>query len=86
VLTDDLTGVANEWQMPTWNFRTMYSALINSSVFPITNVSLTAGTHPVSLVRGANAYLRFDVAAGGAASVQWTGAPSTVQFTLVRVQ
>jgi hypothetical protein len=40
----------------------------------------------VSLTRGANAYLRFDVAAGGTATLQWAGAPATVQFSLIRTK
>lgn len=85
VLTDDLTGVAATYQQPSWNYRSIYAALASSSVFPLSTVSLTT-PRTVSLVRGANAYLRFAVAAGGVPSVQWTGAPSTVQFTIVRTK
>jgi hypothetical protein len=86
VLTDDVAGVDAEYQQPSWNFRAMFAALENSTVFPIENVSLTLGTHEVTLVRGANAYLRFTVPAGGSASLQWSAAPSTVQFSLVRIK
>ena len=86
VLTDDLTGVAATYQQPSWNYRSIYAALSSSSVFPLSNVSLTPGAHTVSLVAGANAYLRFAVAAGTVPSIQWTGAPSSVQFTIVRTK
>ncbi len=86
VLTDDMTSVSAQYQQPTWNFRSMFAALTNATIFPITYVGLSAGSHAVSLVRGANAYLRFDVAAGTSASVTWSGQPTTVQFTLVRTQ
>lgn len=86
VLTDDLTGVAATYQQPSWNYRSIFAALASSNVFPLTNVSLTPGTRTVSLIRGANAYLRFAVAAGSVPSIQWTGAPPSVQFTIVRTK
>ncbi|MEO6878586.1 MAG: hypothetical protein ABI205_08915, partial [Gemmatimonadaceae bacterium] len=85
-LTDDLAGVDAAYQQPSWNFRAMFAALENTGVFPIADVSLVPGTHHVTLVRGANAYLRFTVPAGGSASLQWPTAPSTVQFSLVRTK
>jgi hypothetical protein len=86
VLSDDLSGVAASYQQPSWNYRSIYAALLSTAVFPLTNVSLTPGTKSVSLVRGANAYLRFAVAAGGLPSVQRTGAPASVQFSIVRTK
>jgi hypothetical protein len=86
VLTDDLGGVDPTYQQPSWNFRSMYQTLDGTNVFPIANVSLTPGTHSVNLTRGGTAYLRFTVAAGGSATVQWPNAPSAVQFTLVRTK
>ncbi|MDB4874190.1 MAG: Peptidase hyicolysin [Gemmatimonadetes bacterium] len=86
VLADDITGVTSAYQQPSWNYRSMFAALSSSSVFPLANMSLTPGTQSVSLTRGANAYLRFTVAAGSTATVQWSAAPSTVQFSLVRTK
>jgi hypothetical protein len=86
VLTDDLTGVATAYQQPTWNYRSIFAALTNSSVFPLTYVSLAVGSHPVTLGRGSNAYLRFSVPAGGAALLQWPTAPSYILFSVVRTQ
>jgi hypothetical protein len=86
VLSDDLTGVTASYLQPSWNYRSIYAALLSSGVFPLNNVSLTTGTKSVSLVRGANAYLRFAVPAGGLPSVQWTGAPASVEFSIVRTK
>jgi hypothetical protein len=85
VLTDDVAGVDAAYQQPSWNFRSMFAALTSSPVFPITTVSLAA-TQSVTLTAGATAYLRFGVATGGTATVQWTAPPSLVQLTLVRTK
>jgi hypothetical protein len=85
VLTDDLTGVAQTYQQPSWNFRSVFAAL-SSSGFPLSTVALTAGTRSISLVPGAAAYTRFAVTSGGTASVSWTSASPLVQFTLVRTK
>lgn len=86
VLTDDLSGVDATYQQPSWNFRSIFAALTNSTVFPVATVTLAAGTKSVTLVGGATSYIRFSVASGGTASVQWSTPPSTVQFTLVRTK
>jgi hypothetical protein len=86
VLTDDVAGVDAAFQQPSWNFRSVIAALENSSAFPLATVALTPGTRSVTLVGGATAYLRFAVAAGGTASVQWATPPSSIQFTLVRTK
>ncbi|HTE47705.1 MAG TPA: hypothetical protein VK636_20855 [Gemmatimonadaceae bacterium] len=86
VLADDIGGAGAAYQQPSWNYRSVYTALLSSSVFPLANVSLASTASTVSLVPGANAYLRFGVTAGGAPAVQWTGASSSVQFTLVRTK
>ncbi|MDB4892506.1 MAG: Peptidase hyicolysin [Gemmatimonadetes bacterium] len=86
VLADDITGVDAQFQQQSWNFRSVYAVLDNTSVFPVTTLSAASGARSVSLVRGANVYLRFAVAAGESGTVQWTSAPSTVQFTLVRIK
>ena len=86
VLTDDLAGVSSTYSQPSWNFRNIFQTLDNTTLFPIATSSLTSSAQSVTLVRGANAYLRFAVAAGGSASVQWTSAPTAVQFSLVRIK
>ena len=86
VLTDDLAGVDAAYQQPSWNFRSMFAALTSSSVFPISTVSLVSASQSITLTAGATAYLRFSVASGGTATVQWTAPPSLVQLTLVRTK
>jgi hypothetical protein len=86
VLMDDLSGVDAAYQQPSWNFRSMFAALTNSTVFPVQTVSLVAGTKSVTLVGGATSYVRFSVSSGSTASVQWSALPSTVQLTLVRTK
>ena len=86
VLTDDVTGVDGAYQQPSWNFRSMFAALTNSTVFPVMTVSLATGTRSVTLVAGATSFVRFSVASGTTASVQWSPLPSSVQLTLVRTK
>jgi hypothetical protein len=86
VLLDDLSGVDAAYQQPSWNFRSMFAALTNSTVFPVQTVPLVAGTKSVTLVGGATSYVRFSVSSGSTASVQWSALPSTVQLTLVRTK
>ena len=85
VIADEVPGVVGSYLQPSWNFPSVYAALSKGAAFPLATASLASGTTTVSLVRGANAYLRFAVAAGGSASVQWSSAPSSVQFSLVRL-
>ena len=86
VLTDDLTGASPPYSQASWNFRDIYATLDNASIFPVATTALASGSQSVTLVRGANAYLRFAVAAGGTGTVQWTSAPVAVQFSLVRIK
>jgi hypothetical protein len=86
VLTDDMTGVDAAYQQPSWNFRSVFAALSNSTVFPISTLPLSTATQSVKLVGGATSYLRFRVASGSSASVQWNAPLPTVQFTLVRTK
>jgi hypothetical protein len=85
VLTDDLSGVAATSQEPSWNYRSVFTAL-GATVFPISTIAMTAGTRSVPLVAGSAAYTRFAVTSGGTASVSWTSASSLVQYTLVRTK
>jgi hypothetical protein len=85
VLTDDISGVPAAYQQPSWNYRSVFATLY-SGVFPISTVSLTAGSRSVSLVAGSAAYARFAVASGGTASISWTSPSTLVQYTLVRTK
>jgi hypothetical protein len=86
VLTDDMAGVDAAYQQPSWNFRSIFAALTSSTVFPVATVALATGTKSVTLVGGATSYVRFSVASGSTASVQWSTPPTSVQFTLVRTK
>ena len=86
VLADDIAGASSQYSQQSWNFRNIYALLDNASLFPLATTPLSATSQPVTLERGANAYLRFAIAAGGTGSVQWTSAPAAVQFSLVRIK
>jgi hypothetical protein len=90
--TDDLSaGVANTWQEPSWNFRSVYGAL-RYTTYPLQLQAIVPGTPlPVTLVAGGSAFVRFATAANQSALISWTGTggqalPTTLQFTVVRVR
>ena len=89
VFTDDVPGVAAQWQQPSWHFRSMYKLLSTTST--------TQGTYPLSTVTvgdlapltvnlngGGVAFVRFSVAPGGVALVQWNGPQPRLAMSLVR--
>jgi hypothetical protein len=86
VLADDIAGASSSYSQPSWNFRNIFATLDNAAIFPLATSSLASGSQSVTLERGANAYLRFAIPAGGTGSVQWTSAPAAVQFSLVRIK
>ncbi|CAN5163653.1 hypothetical protein BH09GEM1_BH09GEM1_22770 [soil metagenome] len=86
VLADDVAGATPAYSQQSWDFRNIYATLDNATVFPIATTTLGSGSQTVTLVRGANAYLQFAIAAGGTGSVQWTSAPAAVEFSLVRIK
>jgi hypothetical protein len=86
VLTDDIDAASSQYSQQSWNARNIYATLDNATIFPLATSSLASAAQSVTLERGANAYLRFAVAAGGAGRVQWTSAPAAVQFSLVRLK
>ncbi|MES2176396.1 MAG: hypothetical protein V4550_00915 [Gemmatimonadota bacterium] len=86
VLSDDLTAASSQYQQQSWNFRSVFAALDGANGFPLSTLSLVSSPRTVALDRGANSYLRFSVAAGGTATVEWTSSASSVQFSLVRTK
>ena len=86
-LTDDLTTTAASYQQSTWNLRSLFAAIQTNGVYPLATTALSA-TSPtsVNVSGGSAAYLRFSVAAGQTASIQWNTLPSNVQLTLVRTR
>ena len=95
VFSDDITGVSDaRFLEPSWNMRSIFPRLVSPSGvplnrFPLALVPLVDGA-PINLsvIAGGEAYLRFSVAAGSQASIDWSagGLPVSplVQFTVVR--
>ena len=91
--TDDVPGTATRWQQPSWHFRSMYKLLTsnpnaippNPGTYPLNTVTVGDGSPLNVLLNGGGvAYVRFAVAPGGVASVQWNGPLPRVAMTLVR--
>ena len=91
--TDDVPGVATQWQQPSWHFRSMYKLLTSNpnsipptpGTYPLNTVTVGDGAPLTVLINGGGvAYVRFAVAAGQVASVQWNGPQPRVAMTLVR--
>lgn len=95
VFSDDVAGVSDtRFEEPSWNMRDIFPRLVNQSgtplnVFPL-QVFPLADAAPVTttVLAGGAAYVRFHVAAGASASIDWSasGSPvsSLMQFTVVR--
>jgi Big-like domain-containing protein len=82
-LSDDVTGVLARYQQPSWNMRSVFSAL--TGAYPLVTNSLVNGvTSTANVVGGGAAYFRFGVAGGATATVQWPAVPAGVQMTLMR--
>jgi hypothetical protein len=86
VFADDLTSTDTRYQQPTWNTRSIFGALESNGTYPLATTTLGASPSTVSVRGGSAAYLRFTVAAGQTASVQFGSLPSNVQLTLVRTR
>src|SRR5262249_36277848 len=97
VFSDDVSGVTDaRFLEPSWNMRSIFPGLSNGSggalnKYPLAVVPI-ADSQPAGLLinAGGVAYLRFTVAAGGQASIDWSAAGLPVspffQFTLVRTR
>lgn len=86
-VTDDVPGVASEWQHPSWNFRSMYGYIPSVKGYPL--ATTTVGDNApltVSVNGGSVAYVRFTVAAGATSSVHWSTTSSGVAMSLVRLK
>ena len=86
VFADDAATTDARYQQPTWNLRSIFGALESNGAYPLVTTALGASPSTVSVSGGSAAYLRFAVAAGQTASVQWSALPSTMQFSLVRTK
>lgn len=90
--TDDAGfAVTPAFQHPSWNFRSVLSALTEDATFPLaTHVLSTGGPLTLTLAGGGAAYLRFGVASGRVGLIRATtgGAPpsSDVSLSVVRTK
>jgi hypothetical protein len=97
VFADDVSGQTDaRFQEQSWNMRSIFPGLSNGNGgalnrYPLSVIPLSDAT-PASLLinAGGVAYLRFSVAAGSQASVDWSSAGLPVspffQFTVVRTR
>jgi len=86
VLADDVTSAEARYQQPSWNMRSIFGALQSNGAYPLATTTLTSTPSAVTVSGGSAAYLRFTVAAGKTATIQWSTLPSSVQLTLVRTK
>lgn len=86
-IADDLPGVANQWQQPSWNFRSIFTYIPSIKKYPLATV--TVGDNApltVSLKGGTSAYVRFTIAAGQVGSVHWDTQSNGIAMSLVRLK
>ena len=86
VFADDITTTDARFQQPTWNMRSIYGALQSNGAYPLSTTALGTSGATVNVSGGSAAFLRFGVAAGQTATIQWSTLPSTLQLTLVRTR
>jgi hypothetical protein len=86
-VADDITGVGNEWQHPSWNFRSVFTFIPSIKSYPLATV--TVGDNAplnLSLNGGGAAYVRFSVASGQVGSVKWTTQSNGIAMALVKLK
>ena len=86
-ITDDVPSVANQWQQPSWNFRSVYTYIPSIKNYPLATV--TVGDNAplsVTLKGGSSAYVRFSIASGQVGSVQWSTQSNGIAMSLVRLK
>jgi hypothetical protein len=92
--TDDAVTTPAVHQHPSWHFRSILPALVNSTTpppYPLRTRSLVAGTLlSLTLSGGSAAYLRFGVGSGATGRITSTSSgaavPANVSMTVVRVK
>ena len=96
-IADDVPNTPNEWQHPSWNFKSVYHYISDQVLrnggnppyrgYPLATLSLSdASPVTVSLNGGGAAYVRFTLAASQIGSVKWDTQSSTVVMSLVRLK
>jgi hypothetical protein len=86
-IADNVQAVGPEWQDPSWNFRGLYDFISSTKSYPLATVTVGDGSPlSVTLNGGGAAYVRFSVAAGQVANVNWDSPSTGVAMSLVRVK
>ena len=86
-VADDLPGVGNEWQHPSWNFRSFFNFLPSVKKYPLATVTVGDNSPlTVTLNGGGAAYVRFTIPANQVGSVKWTTQANGIAMTLVRLK
>ena len=86
-IADDLTGVNNQWQHPSWNFRSVYTFIPSVKSYPLATVTVGDGSPlSVTLNGGSAAYVRFGVAAAQTGSVKWDTPSTALVMSIVRLK
>ena len=86
-IADDVPGVANQWQQPSWNFRSIFTYIPSIKSYPLATVTVGDNSPlSVTLKGGSSAYVRFSVAAGQVGSVQWSTQSNGIAMSLVRLK
>ena len=88
VLTDDIAGVDARYQQPSWNFRSIFTAMSSfNNTFPLQTLTVADGSpRSVTLRGGGTAFVRFGVAGGGIGSVFWGIPPDYTSVSIVRTR
>jgi len=86
-IADDVPGVANQWQQPSWNFRSIFTYIPSIKSYPLATVTVGDNSPlSVSLKGGSSAYVRFSVPAGQVGSVKWSTQSNGIAMSLVRLK
>jgi len=87
VIADDLPGVADQWQQPSWNSRSVFTYIPSIHSYPLATVTVGDNSPlSVSLKGGTSAYVRFSIAAGQVGSVKWSTQSNGIAMSLVRLK
>ena len=87
VVADDIPGVANQWQQPSWNWRSVLTYIPSIHGYPLATVTVGDNSPlSVTLKGGSSAYVRFTIAAGQVGSVKWSTQSNGIAMSLVRLK
>lgn len=86
-IADDVPFVPNQWQQPSWNFRSVFTYIPSIKTYPLTTVTVSDNSPlSVTLKGGSAAYVRFTIAAGEVGSVKWSTQSNGIAMSLVRLK